>query len=757
MKALLGSHNKISDSSVSLGMSPSASSIHLVGIGTPIDYARVMNKSKTAGVCSLMVVVPVVAVSVVTLIVLSTLAPMTALWVKSLDSLSGTCTTSIYKEIDVYRTLLVEKSVTALANKMNVPPIVAASAKIAIPESVYLNPLPLGVDPTGSMMIIRGLASQYPTINNMCAGWVNAQGAHLYTDSQTYWGWYDSNINATPTFCYIDDGIPTFCRRKPNALTNYNLTIRAWWQMGLTAWEGAWTSVYSSSNPLDGRVIAYTLRASATQIAVIQVAYSIKFLETFFTSLNLTEHGVAFLVETGTLKLIAGSVGVQILTPTNGDIYAPNSPDLFVAAATQQWVNDTGGTPAERHMEVVLNGTHSFIDVAPIRANGGLVLWLFLITPEEDFLQDIDDEQDKAVDHAYFLLWVLLGVELAIGVAAVGISVSLSLFLARSLSAVSQKLQKVSRGQLSRRESSTELRRSMLREIDTLNSEVTIMQSALDSFSQYVPTQVVRYLCKNRMKPVVGVTQMHCTVMFLDVVDFTQKMEQYGAQVIIQVLSTMFESFSSIVTKNRGCIDKYIGDAIMALWGCPMVDPTSELNACRAVAEIMADVDRLNCVFKSKSLPEMHIRIGLHSGEVNAGNVGSSQRLNFTVLGNTVNLASRLEPLNKELATSVLVSDTIRNTCSVDGNTMFSYRALGHIQVRGFKEPILVHEFLGFTSKLPPATQQMLHSFSIVDKILCKKVTEATPATDALETYLEENPDDFTAIQARKFIVHREN
>ncbi|KAH3742801.1 adenylate cyclase [Pelomyxa schiedti] len=284
------------------------------------------------------------------------------------------------------------------------------------------------------------------------------------------------------------------------------------------------------------------------------------------------------------------------------------------------------------------------------------------------------------------------------------------------------------------------------------------MQSALESFSQYVPTQVVKYLCKNHMKPVVGVTSMHCTVMFLDVVDFTRNMEQYGAQTVIEILSTMFESFSTIITKNNGCIDKYIGDAIMALWGCPMIDHNSEMNACQAVSEILADLARLNFVFASKSYPQMHIRIGLHAGEVKAGNVGSSQRLNFTVLGNTVNLAARLEPLNKELLTSVLVTNAIRDPVSLHNSTKFSWRSLGHIRVRGIKEPVLVHEFLGFSNKLAPETRTTLEKYADIDHLLYKKLSSklSTPAdvTDAMEYYLDQNPEDFTIAQAFKLLVN---
>ncbi|KAH3714335.1 hypothetical protein Pelo_19157 [Pelomyxa schiedti] len=221
---------------------------------------------------------------------------------------------------------------------------------------------------------------------------------------------------------------------------------------------------------------------------------------------------------------------------------------------------------------MTIDGSIVYTDIVPIRAKGDLVLWLFLVTPEDDFLEKINEEQRRANNHSHTAVWVVLSIELFVGAIAVGISVALSLALVRSLSKVVKKLQSVSRGQIAKSGSSTLLQKSVLKEVNSvcapylaitpysvviqLNSEVMKMQSALDSFSQYVPSEVVRYLCKNNLKAVVGVSKMHCTVMFLDVAEFTRHMEQQGAQIMIEMLSTMFESFSTVITENNGSIDK---------------------------------------------------------------------------------------------------------------------------------------------------------------------------------------------------------
>ncbi|KAH3767062.1 adenylate cyclase [Pelomyxa schiedti] len=754
-----GARTAESDASKATG---SSSLQHLLGIGSPIE--AIHGKKRKVGVSfSLNVIVPLASVLVVITLITVSLAPMAGLWVTSLNSLTSACSSTISKEMEVYRSLLVENSVSAVSTEMSIPPTVASVVKTAVLEKAYTSTVPLHNDYSAFQLLFRGLASEYPEITDMLAAWINTEGEHMYTDWQTTWAYYDSAISSNVTMFWILDGVPT-SQRTGNDIVDYNITTRDWWEIGLSAWNGSWTPIYASANLEDGQVIAYTLRPPVSVPVVIQVTYSIDFMQRFFMHFNLTQNGVALLVEDHSLKIIAATAGISVMSNSGGDTFATTSTDDAVRHATEQWLNITEGDLEESHFTMMTDEGLCFVDIAPIRASGGLVLWLFLITPEKDFMEKIRQEQKNAVSSVYFSLWVVLLAEVVIGVVAVVISTILSVFLVRSLSAVIQKLQKVSSGKLTKTESSDYLKGSMLREIDSLNSEVTTMQTALESFSQYVPTQVVRYLCKNRMKPVVGVSKMQCTVMFLDVVDFTHTMEQYGATTVIEILTTMFESFSQIISKNKGCIDKYIGDAIMALWGCPIADPHSEMNACKAVAEILCDIERLNLIFKGKSFPEMHVRIGLHTGEVNAGNVGSSQRLNFTVLGNTVNLASRLEPLNKELHTSVLVSDSIRTACCSHHQAhAFTWRAIGHIQVRGFQAPVLVHEFLGYTSRLTADQKQMLQDYEPVDRVLCQHNsytncninTASTPpiiediVKQALDDYLELNPSDYTATQAK--------
>ncbi|KAH3742800.1 hypothetical protein Pelo_15808 [Pelomyxa schiedti] len=447
----------------------SSGSLQLRAIATPIiDPGRGDSEGgkRLAGACPLTVIVPVVAVVIVVSIVTACLAPMTSLWVTSLNTMKSTCASSLSQEMNVYRKLLVDKSVTSITTEMWIPPTVGSILKIGIPESVYTSAVPLHVDRSGFQMTVRGLARQFRAINNIILSWTNYEGDHLYGDWQTYWGLYDSNVDSNITMYWFDGDTPTD-QRKGGDILNYNLTLRDWWVVGVTAWNGSWTSVYKSANKADGRVIAYTIRPPVSVPVVIQVTLSISFLSDFFTNFNLTKNGVSFLVEDKTLDLVSGTPGITILTEDGETISATQSPDQTVRDTAGMWLNLTSELFVESHFKMADTDGMLFVDVVPIKASGGLVLWLFLVTPENDFMGEIESEQARTVSRAYLSLWSVLGIEIFIGMVAVVTSMTLSLVLARALTAVIRKLQKVSRGQLEKSESNKDLKRSMLREIDS--------------------------------------------------------------------------------------------------------------------------------------------------------------------------------------------------------------------------------------------------------------------------------------------------
>eukprot|EP01105_Mastigella_eilhardi_P021189 TRINITY_DN5105_c0_g1_i6.p1 TRINITY_DN5105_c0_g1~~TRINITY_DN5105_c0_g1_i6.p1 ORF type:complete len:500 (+),score=99.75 TRINITY_DN5105_c0_g1_i6:362-1861(+) len=491
---------------------------------------------------------------------------MTAEWVASLNDLSNVCKDNIHKELDLYRKSLIDKGVSNVTAMMEYPPRLGDLLQGQTPMSVYASLVPLNNDVTAISTLYHPVSLEFPTLSSVAVGWVNSVGDHLYADRPAYYGVYDSNVNINMTYYFFDTtGKPTNIRAGGD-IVHYVLTTRSWWKVGLGAVNGSWTSVYHSQNMLEGRLIAYLKRVRTTPdlTVVIQITYTLESLALYFRNFNITATGKAFLTDdSGPLILIAGSVGVTTGTPSGGDLSALNSTDVYVSGPAQQWVSINKGEHAAASF--VYDG-HVYVDVAAIRASGGLTMWFWIITPQEDFLDPLTKGYDRSVNNAYVSLWTVLSVEAVVGLVGISLSCFLSVFLARTLRNVIRKLQNVSAGKFSR-SSSTNLQRSFVTEIDALNKSVVTMQTALSSFSKYVPTQIVRYLCKHQLQPVLGVCTMDCCVIFIDVVDFTKKMDLFGAGIIIEVLGLMFEEFSTIITNNGGTIDKYIGDAIMGLFG----------------------------------------------------------------------------------------------------------------------------------------------------------------------------------------------
>ena len=134
----------------------------------------------------------------------------------------------------------------------------------------------------------------------------------------------------------------------------------------------------------------------------------------------------------------------------------------------------------------------------------------------------------------------------------------------------------------------------------------------------------------------------------------------------MQYTSRYFAAMSHEIMTHAGTVDKFIGDAIMAIWNAPADDPDHAANACAAALALQRANDRLNAEFEREGWPAYRTRFGLHTGEAVVGNIGSEDRMNYTALGATVNLAARLEGLNKNYGTSILVSSTLRQRAAPD-------------------------------------------------------------------------------------------
>jgi adenylate cyclase len=231
---------------------------------------------------------------------------------------------------------------------------------------------------------------------------------------------------------------------------------------------------------------------------------------------------------------------------------------------------------------------------------------------------------------------------------------------------------------------------SVIQEIHALARAFESMKGGLRTFGRYVPKALVKQIVQSGVTPTLGGRRQELTVMFTDVKDFTTMSEHLAPEVLMQRTSAYFETLAHVIGECRGVVDKYIGDAIMAFWNAPQPDPHHIVNACITLLKCKAANEALNAELTAESLPVFYTRFGLHCGDTVVGNVGSSDRMNYTAIGATVNIASRIEGLNKFYGTQILVSGVIRKRV---GNG-FLMRPVDLVLPKGAETPIEIHELV---------------------------------------------------------------
>jgi adenylate cyclase len=200
---------------------------------------------------------------------------------------------------------------------------------------------------------------------------------------------------------------------------------------------------------------------------------------------------------------------------------------------------------------------------------------------------------------------------------------------------------------------------SFITELKTLGDTIHRAQRAIHSFSRLAPREIVRGVLDNSISTELGGARQEITAFFTDVRGFTTIAESMEPDALMQQTSRYFTGMTDVILAQGGTVDKFIGDAVMAFWNAPNLQADHCERACRAALQAKAANQAINLEFEAEGLQPFHTRFGIHVGEAVVGNLGSSERMNYTVLGNVVNLAARLEGLNKQYDTQILISDSV--------------------------------------------------------------------------------------------------
>jgi len=232
---------------------------------------------------------------------------------------------------------------------------------------------------------------------------------------------------------------------------------------------------------------------------------------------------------------------------------------------------------------------------------------------------------------------------------------------------------------------------SRIREIHELGSAVNLAQRAIWSFAHFVTKELVQRVIDNSISTELGGVREEITVVFTDVRDFTTIAESADPDILMHQTSRYFSVLSEAFLAEGGTIDKFIGDAVMVFWNAPNPQADHVERACRAVLAARLSCETLNAQFETEGLKPFFTRFGIHVGEAVVGNLGSSERMNYTALGNTVNLAARLEGLNKQFGTVILVSEAVY----LRARHCFQFRAFESVIAKGMTKKTHVFELVG--------------------------------------------------------------
>jgi adenylate cyclase len=301
--------------------------------------------------------------------------------------------------------------------------------------------------------------------------------------------------------------------------------------------------------------------------------------------------------------------------------------------------------------------------------------YLLLLTQEDDFVEDVQRLRIKGIIFAFIAAGCFVP-----GAWIFGSRMSGSL---KRITAQADRLRK-----LAAPDDATVT--SRITEIDELGGTMEVARRTIWSFARFVPEDIVKGIIDGSISTELGGVRQEVTILFTDVRNFTGIAEAADPDILMRQTSRHLAALTEAFLAEGGTVDKFIGDAVMVFWNAPHLQSDHAERACRAALAAIAACETLNAQFEAEGLPPFHVRLGIHVGDVVVGNLGSAERMEYTALGSSVNLASRLEGLNKEYGTAILVSEAVRKRVE----HRFRFKAIASVIAKGMTTQTRVYELV---------------------------------------------------------------
>jgi adenylate cyclase len=516
-----------------------------------------------------------------------------------------------------------------------------------------------------------------------------------------------------------------------------DIRTRPWYDQARRAGRPVWTEAFvflgvEGARDRFGVTYASPVFRDGRLVAVLDADFEFRGLCRFLQSLELPRGGIAFVVERrpdGTERVIAhpradlvtggGASTRDLLTPR--EFPDPRVASLFTSPERR--------TRWRHYTRFSAEGRPHLGAVRQLRGESRPRWTICVVLPEAEIL--------GRVQQGFHRTLLIGGAILA---AAVLASFWLSAQVSRPLERIGRVAAEVGRLEIAPRPAVE----SFVLEVDRLGAAIEDMKGGLRSFGKFVPRSLVQAYLGSRSEARFGGERRRVTIFFSDIVGFTAISEDLDPERLVELLREYLNTLSREIEGAGGTVDKYIGDAIMAFWGAPAHDPGHAASACVAALRCQAALRSLNAAWEAAGRAPFRTRIGLHTGEVVVGNIGSDSRLNYTVIGDAVNLASRMEGLNTHYGTGILISES---TYQSAGAEVFA-RPIDYVAVKGRRDPVLVYEPLGTMADVTDADRRLADIFERA--LALYRGADFAGAIALLEEVLIERPDD---PPARSFIL----
>eukprot|EP00002_Diphylleia_rotans_P019581 TRINITY_DN3782_c0_g1_i2.p1 TRINITY_DN3782_c0_g1~~TRINITY_DN3782_c0_g1_i2.p1 ORF type:complete len:669 (+),score=121.79 TRINITY_DN3782_c0_g1_i2:90-2096(+) len=454
---------------------------------------------------------------------------------------------------------------------------------------------------------------------------------------------------------------PTSQMRLNNFFPNFPTPIRPWFLAAVKANAPTWGPVYSSLSPHGVQLAVTAVRPiydyrNQTKIVGVSGAETYLYvIQEMLDAIKTSENGYAYILQKDT-KVIANTLGAPFVDAKGKHYtYLETKNSLMIKSANKLKKDAKGHIIAipEIRSYTFMQGDTQYFALAStlIDPRGGIEWTVVVLIPRGDIFGKIDS--------MIILSSVLTAV---LFVATLAITLLVSTYISRPLNVVADAMQNISRLEFEKRTSKDS--ESRLKEIRIIQSSFQVMDTALQSFGKFVPMAVVkRIVADSDNQGQLYLERRNVTIMFADIEGFTTLSEMLPSEDLVEILNDYLQSGCGLVMSTGGTIADFIGDAVVALWNAPTNVDDHAMCACVCAVKYLRGMDQLNRKWLAKKLitKPMKVRIGIHTGPVISGNIGSVDRMKYDAIGDSMNLAARLESLNKRYGSSIIISDDTKS------------------------------------------------------------------------------------------------